>query len=114
PTNASQADIRGCADLFHAPPRGLHPSGLIQPSIGELLPHCIARVPAGIALPLWFCRCLPVPSEQSKAPATPPVQHNFIPNPIPSANGSDGSFSWMSSVASELPGAATCVPLSRG
>src|SRR5439155_7575413 len=52
PTNTSDADIRGCrAVKTAAPPRGFIPSGLTQPSIGDL-PHCIARVPAGIALPL--------------------------------------------------------------
>src|SRR6266496_1810089 len=53
PTNTSNADIRGCRRVkTAAPPRGFIPSGLTQPSIGEK-PHCIARVPAGIALPLF-------------------------------------------------------------
>jgi hypothetical protein len=83
-----QTQTSGAAwDLLHAPPRGFIPSGLTQPSIGELLPHCSARVPAGIALPFWFCRCLPVPSEDNRMlrPRLP-SNSTFIPKPIPSAN----------------------------
>src|SRR5438128_1533178 len=41
PTNTSDADIRGCrAVKTAAPPRGFIPSGLTQPSIGDL-PHVL-------------------------------------------------------------------------
>src|SRR5438876_10774185 len=53
------------ASKTDAPPRGFIPSGLTQPSIGEL-PHWIARVPAGIALPLFGSVPLPVPSADSQ------------------------------------------------
>jgi hypothetical protein len=45
----------------------------------------IDRVPAGIALPLWFC-CFPVPSEANRTlrPRLP-SSTTFIPKPIPSA-----------------------------
>jgi hypothetical protein len=36
------------------------------------------------------------------------------PNQALQSTAQTASFSWMSSVASVLPGAATCVPLSRG
>src|SRR5438105_3156066 len=52
----------------------VHPSGLTQPSIGEL-PHCIARAPAGIALPLLVLLFSSPIGSQSNAPAPPPVQH---------------------------------------
>ncbi len=69
PTNTSHADIRGGPGLyFHGTSTRVHPSGLTQPSIGDLPLHCILRF-------RWFCSGLPVPiRSQSNAPAAPPVQ----------------------------------------
>src|SRR5947208_16420500 len=83
PTNTSDADIRGCrAVKTAAPPRGFIPSGLTQPSIGDL-PHCIARVPAGIALPLFgsvVCQSHRKTIESS-GPASRPAQLHPRLNP---------------------------------
>src|ERR1700736_6623255 len=56
PTNTSNADIRGCGlakTSVH-----LHEGSFRQDSLSlqsGIYPHCSARVPAGIALPFWFC-----------------------------------------------------------
>jgi len=74
------------AKASEAPPQGLHPSGLIQPSTGEL-PHCSARVPAGIAL-LSFGSVVCQSHSEANRTLRPrlPSSTTFIPNPIPSAD----------------------------
>jgi len=88
PTNTSNADVRVCtASKTDAPPRGFIPSGLTQPSIGEL-PHWIARVPAGIALPLFgsvLCRSHRQTVGSSGLASRPAQLHTRL-KPIPSAN----------------------------
>ncbi len=94
PTNTSDADIRGCrAVKTAAPPRGFIPSGLTQPSIGDL-PHCIARVPAGIALPLFgsvVCQSHRKTIESS-GPASRPAQLHPRLNPYRQPTASQPAF----------------------
>jgi hypothetical protein len=70
--------LRG--ELLRAPPRGFHPSGLIQPSIGDASRRSTASLESLPASPSAGSVLLPVPSEATDAPVPPPVQCNFAPH----------------------------------
>src|ERR1700736_1493799 len=75
PTNTSNADIRGCrAPKAAAPPRGFIPSGLTQPSIGDLSPLQRSSPCRYCASVLVLSVCQSHFRSQSNAPASPPVQ----------------------------------------
>ncbi len=65
----------------------VHPSELTQPSIGES-PHCIARVPAGLGLPVVVLVWFPVPSSKAHRTLRPrlPSSSLLVIKHIPSAN----------------------------
>jgi len=77
-----QTQTSGAASLLRfAPPRGFIPSGLTQPSIGELLAPMHRSSPCRYcASASWFCR-LPVPSEVNRKlrPRLPSSSTSSIP-----------------------------------
>ena len=81
----------------------------LQP--GSCLPHCIARAPAGLALPLWFC--LPVPSESIKRSghaSRPALLVSLTPYPQPTAGRGTVPLHFMKT----RPLQATLAPASGG